>query len=339
MPRLLDKIRHEDWDVPVAATKLNPTLAGIGFDHAESIVVDDVTSMHYEDPTTDGIDLRNDCPNSTPPFPFTWVETRCPSIINVGGVVTPWEGPKEWGFLFSCIDLRSDETAGLRSMYLNDLVSTDLRWAVTGTMFFGGDLGVIPVERTNGGPASPPQVIGPVGTINLPLNSQGQFMDGLWSPSGTASTRVFMNEENHDWLVALLEPLWYGLSVANCSNVRLVEGRPHRSDSRRWKRETGKDVMTYKTIHLGKDSTRRTEHNPSDPNHHVSLHLCRGHFRTYTKESPLGGRPNGAVGTFWIPSHMRGTRDKGIVVKDYDVTPRYESAPALDPDQDGGNVA
>jgi hypothetical protein len=47
-----------------------------------------------------------------------------------------------------------------------------------------------------------------------------------------------------------------------------------------------------------------------------ALHICRGHFATYTQEAPLFGR---VVGTFWKPMHLKGNKKEGIVIKDYKI--------------------
>jgi len=48
-----------------------------------------------------------------------------------------------------------------------------------------------------------------------------------------------------------------------------------------------------------------------------ALHICRGHFATYT-ERPLFGKYRG---TFWVPMHVRGAVEAGRTTKDYTVTP------------------
>jgi len=48
------------------------------------------------------------------------------------------------------------------------------------------------------------------------------------------------------------------------------------------------------------------------------LHLCRGHFKTFTKEHPLMGNPK-LTGTYWWNPQQRGTKKKGVVVKNYEV--------------------
>lgn len=45
-------------------------------------------------------------------------------------------------------------------------------------------------------------------------------------------------------------------------------------------------------------------------------HWCRGHLRFYTVEKPLFGK---YPGLFWIPAHARGSKQKGMVFKDYEV--------------------
>lgn len=54
-----------------------------------------------------------------------------------------------------------------------------------------------------------------------------------------------------------------------------------------------------------------------------ALHICRGHFATYTEDKPRFGRP-GEHGSFWIPQHVRGSVERGVVVSDYNVKPKTE---------------
>lgn len=54
------------------------------------------------------------------------------------------------------------------------------------------------------------------------------------------------------------------------------------------------------------------------------IHLCRSHYKVYTKEKPLFGN---IVGRFLWQSCVKGRNKKGIVIKDYEI----------DPDNFGGN--
>jgi hypothetical protein len=47
-----------------------------------------------------------------------------------------------------------------------------------------------------------------------------------------------------------------------------------------------------------------------------ALHLCRGHFKTFSPDAPLLGRATGTY--FWAPQ-IRGSRSEGVTLKDYRV--------------------
>lgn len=46
------------------------------------------------------------------------------------------------------------------------------------------------------------------------------------------------------------------------------------------------------------------------------FHICRGHFKHYTQESPLFGK---YTGTIWVPMHTKGDKLKGEIKKDYKI--------------------
>ena len=48
----------------------------------------------------------------------------------------------------------------------------------------------------------------------------------------------------------------------------------------------------------------------------VAFHICRGHFKTYTEDSPLFGK---YAGTFWWQPQARGKVENGTITKDYAV--------------------
>ncbi|MFP4285200.1 MAG: hypothetical protein ACLFQG_06575 [Desulfovermiculus sp.] len=86
------------------------------------------------------------------------------------------------------------------------------------------------------------------------------------------------------------------------------------------RRKKGKqEMMEYKTLRLvlprqdrsakaggGQQGTPRTSR----------LHLCAGHFKTYTSDAPLFGK---RTGRFWRQPHVRGDKDAGQIRKDYAV--------------------
>jgi len=48
----------------------------------------------------------------------------------------------------------------------------------------------------------------------------------------------------------------------------------------------------------------------------MPLHMCRGHVRRYTDDRPLFGKYSG---TFYIPAHVKGKMENGIIAKDYEL--------------------
>lgn len=46
------------------------------------------------------------------------------------------------------------------------------------------------------------------------------------------------------------------------------------------------------------------------------VHLCRGHFKRYTDDKPLLGKH---TGLYWWQPHVRGSKEAGVVHKDYSV--------------------
>jgi hypothetical protein len=351
MPRLLDKIRHENWLIPGLCPEKFLDHIEQAMSYAEAIVVDNVSNMYYEEMPEAGISLLKDCPSAVPPFKFTWVETRAPSYVLIGNTSTPWEGPREWGMLFVTEDLWEQPPEDRDPSSLRDMMHGGLRWGVSGTLFCGaGFVGekIKTLDKQTGLPVQLPpkhqRVNGPMGRVHLPLNEHGTFIDGLWSPGGSVRCQSYIEtnfqaqvesgEAGNDeyiegteyfahWIVALLEPLWLGLSFANCVNVDLVPGRPRRVDRRQWKRKSGEDMMEYRTIQLGGRTSRRQDGGGrGEVANHQKLHLVRGHFKTFTEKAPLLGKH---VGTYWFPQQMRGSKKEGVIVHDYNISPLDET--------------
>jgi hypothetical protein len=55
-----------------------------------------------------------------------------------------------------------------------------------------------------------------------------------------------------------------------------------------------------------------------------ALHICRGHFKDYRRSGLFGKHQ----GLYWFDMHVRGTAERGVVVKDYAVqAPSRPDAP------------
>lgn len=115
--------------------------------------------------------------------------------------------------------------------------------------------------------------------------------------------------------LAVLVPL-FTFQFANCRNVEMSEHLPTRQQ-RRASERAGEPVDRWYTLTIGQETVRRVaggEVSPEMARLPKRLHICRGHFATYTPERPLFGRH---VGRFWVPAHVRGAAEAGVIRKDY----------------------
>jgi len=98
------------------------------------------------------------------------------------------------------------------------------------------------------------------------------------------------------------------------------------------KMKIGKKIKKVKTkhkhrYHILKAVTPKTYKkyiNSSKSGRTVSVHMCKGHIRTYDPITSKGMFGKGLYGDFWIPDHIRGNKKKGLVTKDYHVIPNPE---------------
>jgi hypothetical protein len=124
--------------------------------------------------------------------------------------------------------------------------------------------------------------------------------------------RNLFKELTSFWFSGLL-----AISFCHCKNVAVrTEDKPATLTARQIK--NGHRPLTFKILEI-------------TPMKHVlsqagagaqtglkrALHICRGHFAHY-EEKGLFGKYRGR---FWIPQHLRGSGEAGLVVKDYAVRP------------------
>lgn len=105
------------------------------------------------------------------------------------------------------------------------------------------------------------------------------------------------------------------LMILNCQNV-ITEVK---STIKKQKKKTSKHKsrgVTYKVLKfkLPKSSKLYKDKKQTDNITTMPLHLCSGHFKTYTEDRPLFGK---VVGRWWWNNYMRGSKEYGEVKKDY----------------------
>lgn len=108
------------------------------------------------------------------------------------------------------------------------------------------------------------------------------------------------------------------LCFINCRNIKIVDRKTNRE--KKGKKEK-KQFIRYHILEI--DEFKKVQKNIGNKKKTTDikkpLHLCRGHFATYTSEAPLFGK---VTGTFWKPMHVRGSAEAGAVVKDYKLAKR-----------------
>ena len=118
----------------------------------------------------------------------------------------------------------------------------------------------------------------------------------------------------------LVEPAMVALDLLHCKNIELAaapQDYPRRV-RRRLERKGQKPPEHHVLLVDGKHPLRLSAPAPDDPDAgpQVAHHRVRGHFATYTEERPLFGKYSGR---FWIPPHVRGSRQVGEVTAEYQV--------------------
>lgn len=109
--------------------------------------------------------------------------------------------------------------------------------------------------------------------------------------------------------------LGMGLSFMNCKNVKRIEQAEPRKES--WHAKEKCPVFRFHTLDINPmKEVLRTEGQSESTGLKRALHICRGHFAHYSEEKPLFGK---YAGDFFVPSHVRGSLDQGVVAKDYNV--------------------
>lgn len=104
--------------------------------------------------------------------------------------------------------------------------------------------------------------------------------------------------------------------LANCKNVKSeAKEIPPKVAAKRIKRG---QIAIYKYYVLAIDPMQKEIAKSSDGklSYERAWHICRGHFKEFTKERPLFGR---VTGRFWWPMHTRGSVERGKVEKDYEL--------------------
>lgn len=158
-----------------------------------------------------------------------------------------------------------------------------------------------------------------IGSCLLSIDDNGRLVpraSGVWvhpakpnlNPAGYKDVGIYLRD-------AMLF-LCYALAFISCSNIGLRKIDPPEKVQKKRRRNGKLPLVSYHVAEIKPHTTSPSKFN-GIPLNHNRVHLCRGHFATYTEEKPLFGKH---IGTYWVPAHVRGRNKKGIVLKDYAAT-------------------
>jgi hypothetical protein len=123
--------------------------------------------------------------------------------------------------------------------------------------------------------------------------------------------------EMEDRVAQLLFPALMAISFMHCKNVTLESVMPSEKLSRSYCKRHGRPLVSYGELRI--DPIRKLleqQRRGVGGSLRKALHLCRGHFKTFTADAPLMGHAAGTY--FWAPQ-VRGAKSEGVVIKDYRV--------------------
>lgn len=164
---------------------------------------------------------------------------------------------------------------------------------------------------------------GPVGEYLFPLGSDGCLIRNAAGDTVSVEGLVDMDLplgptlEQHllTRIDSLLLPALFALSLMHCRNVTVRTVDPPAALAKKAARHHGRPLTRYHVLDIapmrevldgkGEAKRRGLRH---------ALHLCRGHFKTFTPDAPLFGRH---VGQYWWADHARGNKQNGNIDKDY----------------------
>lgn len=158
-------------------------------------------------------------------------------------------------------------------------------------------------------------------TLPPDAKSDGYVMTCVMKP--TAKAERFISEMSDELVYNAgsdISTLSKFLRLLNCKNSVfqevVVKNKPLKD--KRAKRDPGSFKYSYKLLRLDLGKAHGGTHSLGEIKHLWSnpLHSCRGHFKTYTPDSRLFGK---YIGTFWFPPHIRGSKEVGVVKKEYEM--------------------
>lgn len=208
-----------------------------------------------------------------------------------------------WAVLVTSVELEHDNASVDRSEAIGD--GSSVRWAI-GASLIG--------EFEKGRP------VGALSRWVIRLDHHGKLLS---EPEGLETLFAFALDlpgaPRDAFATSLMQyhlgPALFAISLMHCKNVDLRSIDPPERLSRKNERKYGRPLTRYHILDIQPmRETLDTEGEAQTKGLRHALHICRGHFKTFTEDAPLFGRH---TGTYWWASQVRGKAEHGIIEKDY----------------------
>jgi hypothetical protein len=272
-----------------------------------------------------------DLPTIVPPHPVCFVETRRPSSDD-WWFFREWKSGEEWGALLLTYDWVAEgaveEGEDGITIFIpgngddGEPTAVEARWTVVSYWFIRA-----PGRRVVRGPLWS-------AVTHLDVDGRGIKLAGGRMAS-TAHPLDFADPDRKpDGYSSLVRqfglPIFTAFAFCHCKNVRRIEneGRyPSRQMRRAAERKGEPPPTRFYTIEI--DPMRevlKREGQVETLGLKKALHICRGHFAEYGDEFGKGKLFGRYEGRFWVPAHVRGSAESGMVGKDYAVKAPKDAA-------------
>lgn len=242
--------------------------------------------------------LKKDVVNFAPPFQKMWLEYETPRFSNSEGELLPFSdiAPK-FGILLDSIKTQKGWTIAVgvfafpSRKQFKSIGMTVLNISEDGTVCNPPD-GKFPCIG-----------IGAVSAENVPPEIKDQLS-----------------------ILIMLNATWAGIAVSfmHCKNVQLIENKIPGKIQKARQRRGKAPKLNYYTLEISPVKKILSEKgNIEKTGIKQALHICRGHFKDYRDGRGLFGKYKGL---YWWESQIRGSKDEGMIIKDYKVNPPKEVA-------------
>ncbi len=161
-------------------------------------------------------------------------------------------------------------------------------------------------------------VLGPTIGYEISVAGDGTFLYGRIAEQFIVGDDDDQTEDFQLSFLNMMQPAFLTTSFMHCRNISVDNVAPPPKLAKASRKRHGVPLVSYRTINIEPmRKVLRTEGRSNESGIKHALHICRGHFRTYTPDKPLFGK---VTGTIFVPMHARGSAREGIVVQNYKVS-------------------